>query len=109
MPDGYVYRAEPSCLSSGCMLGKATVLLEQAQQVLRQNGREGMSVALWCDQGGHAFSERDPGRQRISVSTLDDDEQETIVAKDFCGDCANRAGLTQPRKTRPTLPAVIDG
>jgi len=62
-----------------------------------------MSAALWCDQGGHAFSERDPGRQRITVNTLDEDENEVQVAKDFCGACAAQSGLTTPRKTRPAV------
>lgn len=62
-----------------------------------------MSQALWCDSGGHAFSERDPGRQRISVTALDDDGEETIESRDFCGDCAAKAGLLAPRKTRPQL------
>lgn len=91
------------------MLGSAAGLLDQAREVIRQNGRDGMSSALWCDQGGHAFSERDPGRQRISVNTLDENENEVNLTKDFCGDCAASAGLTQPRRTRPTLPAVVDG
>jgi hypothetical protein len=111
MPDGYVYRADPACLRSGCMLGSAAGLLQQARDIIEQHGRGSMSAALWCDQGGHAFSERDPGRQRISVNTLDDNETETQVSKDFCGDCAAKAGLSQPRRTRPTLPpsAVVDG
>ena len=66
-----------------------------------------MSAALWCDQGGHAFSERDPGRQRVTVNTLDEEtDREVTVAKDFCGECADRAGLNTKRKTRPTLPAA---
>jgi hypothetical protein len=109
MTDGYVYRAQPYCMNDGCMVGKATGLLEQARRIVEEGSRGSMSAALWCDQGGHAFSERDPGRQRIRVSVLDDDETETEVAKDFCGDCAAKAGLTSPRKTRPTLPAASDG
>jgi hypothetical protein len=101
--DGYVYDADAACLSGGCMIGGARSLLNQARQVIEQTSRSSMSAALWCDQGGHAFSERDPGRQRIRVNVLDDNEQETEVAKDFCGDCAAKAGLTQPRKTRPTI------
>lgn len=103
MPDGYVYRAEPACLDSGCMLSAASGMLRQAQEIIRQNGRDGMSAALWCEQGGHAFSERDPGRQRISINTLDEEENEVVVAKDFCGDCAADAGLTSPRKTKPAI------
>jgi hypothetical protein len=108
--DAYVRAADPVCAAGQCMIGSARGFLIQAQQVIKENGRNAMSVALWCDQGGHAFSERDPGRQRISVNTLDDNEQEVTIAKDFCGDCAAKAGLTTPRKTRPTLlPGTTDG
>lgn len=105
MNDAYVYGADPACAGGQCMIGSARAFLVQAQQAIEQTSRSSMSVALWCDQGGHAFSERDPGRQRIKVNTLDDNEVEVEVTKDFCGDCAAQAGLTRPRKTRPTLTA----
>lgn len=61
-----------------------------------------MSQALWCDQGGHAFSERDPGRQRISITVLDEESgEERAEARDFCGACAEASGLLSKRKTRP--------
>ena len=60
-----------------------------------------MSQALWCDQGGHAFSERDPGRQRISVQVLDDDGVEQAESRDLCSQCAEQAGLLKKRQTRP--------
>lgn len=60
-----------------------------------------MSQALWCDATGHAFSERDPNRQRITVSTLNEETQEEEQeSRDFCGECAEAAGLLK-RKTRP--------
>lgn len=63
-----------------------------------------MSQALWCDHGGHAFSERDPGRRRISMAVLDEDtEQERTESRDFCGECAEKSGIAEPRKTRPQL------
>jgi hypothetical protein len=76
-----------------------------AVQVIHAMGRNSMSQALWCDNGGHAFSERDPGRQRISVATIDPDtEREVMESRDFCGECAESTGITRPRKTRPQLP-----
>lgn len=60
-----------------------------------------MSRALWCDGGGHAFSERDPGRQRITIQVLDDDGIEQTDFREFCGPHAEAAGLTKPRVTRP--------
>lgn len=64
-----------------------------------------MSRALWCDSGGHAFSERDPGRQRITVQVLDDDGNEQEDFREFCGECADKAGLLKHRVTRPKAPS----
>lgn len=100
MPDAYVYGADRACAAGGCMLGSAAGLLQQARDVIESNGRTGMSAALWCDQGGHAFSERDPGRQRISVTVLDDEGEEKQEARDLCGSCAEEAGLLKKRKTK---------
>ena len=105
-PAAYVEGASPLCAGSRCQLQAAERLVNQARDILES--RNHMSAALWCDQGGHAFSERDTGRQRITVNTLDEDEREVQVAKDFCGECAANSGLTTPRKTRPSIPAVVD-
>lgn len=92
------------CGSTGCQMRKAVDTYAMAEQMIRNLTRSGMSQALWCDQGGHAFSERDPGRQRISVTVLDDEtEQEKQETRDFCGDCARQSGLLAKRKTRPAL------
>jgi len=107
---GYVQRAADLCQNYGCQLHAAQRTLDQAREIIET--RNHMSQALWCDQGGHAFSERDPGRQRITVNTLDEvTDQETQVSKDFCGECAVKSGLSTPRRTRPTLTSggVVDG
>lgn len=94
------------CRFDGCAIGRAGQMLETARKIIEETGRGKMSQAMWCDQGGHAFSERDPGRQRISVSTLDENENEVQVSKDFCGDCADKSGLSAPRRTRPAAAAI---
>jgi len=97
-----VLAATPACIRQGCQFSQASRVLDQAHHALTQETRYSMSQALWCDQGGHAFSERDPGRQRIAVSVLNEEtEQEERVTKDFCGECAKSAGLTTGRRTRP--------
>jgi len=103
--DAYVVNVDPSCAARGCMIGGAHEYLAKARELLEQNGRGNMSAALWCDQGGHAFSERDPGRQRISVTVLDEDGDEQQEARDLCGECATQAGLLSKRKTK-TAPAI---
>ncbi len=97
----YVTGACSACVRGGCQLTQAQQLAGQAAQVITQYRRERMSQALWCDATGHAFSERDPDRQRISISTLDEKTgEEKVEARDFCGECAQAAGLLK-RKTRP--------
>ena len=68
-----------------------------------------MSKALWCDQGGHAFSERDPGRQHVSVTVVADDGsgQELQETRDMCGACAASSGLLAPRKTSAAAAPAI--
>jgi len=103
-----VDHAHRLCRFDGCQLGRATAIISEAQTII--DGRNHMSQALWCDQGGHAFSERDPGRQRITVNVIDEDtEAETQISKDFCGECAKVSGLTTARKTRPAINGTVDG
>lgn len=97
----FVPHAHPECERSGCQFGKGAEIAAAAMSVIEQMGRKHMSQALWCDNGGHAFSERDPGRQRISIAVIDEDtEQERMESRDFCGEHAVAAGLTT-RQTRP--------
>ncbi len=103
-----VSQAAQKCRYDGCQFGRLASIASDAQYLL--TGRDHMSQALWCDQGGHAFSERDPGRQRISVNTLDSEtDAEIQVTKDFCGQCATQSGLTTPRRTRPAINGTVDG
>jgi hypothetical protein len=98
----YVAGAHQLCVNGRCQWRQATEILAQARQYVEQHtGRSSMSQAMWCDQGGHAFSERDPGRQRITVAVLDDDGAEQEETRDLCGDCAEQAGLLKKRQTRP--------
>jgi hypothetical protein len=97
-----VFGAAPGCVRDRCQLKQAADVLEAARQIVENGRRTNMSQALWCDQGGHAFSERDPGRQRISITVLDEEtNQERGEARDFCGDCAQAAGLLSKSRTRP--------
>jgi hypothetical protein len=106
-----IYGAAPECVMNRCLYSQARTMLDQVRtinaQLLQRNDRSHMSQALWCDSGGHAFSERDPGRQRISVNSLDEDTgEETSETRDFCGDCAEKAGLLAKRRTRPAIQPV---
>jgi hypothetical protein len=106
--DAYVNHAHAQCQDGGCQFARAAGLLTQAGEALQKGKRDSMSQALWCDQGGHAFSERDPGRQRLTVDVLNDETgQEESDYRDLCGECAEKSGLLKKRKTRPA--AVLPG
>lgn len=109
MPVETVRYPAPGCLRDGCQLRQASALLDSARQMIEETRRDKMSQALWCDAGGHAFSERDLGRQRISVVVLDEaTEEEKFESRDYCGDCAAKAGLLSKRKTRPAIAAAVE-
>jgi hypothetical protein len=90
-------------------LEQAKQIMAAAQQKLNQAERTLMQAqlvkgfALWCDQGGHAFSQRDRGRQEITAKVfLDDDTEPTEETRITCSDCAIKLGQGQ---TRPASPA----
>jgi hypothetical protein len=105
-----VIGASQACRTpAGCQLRQAETLLAKTAAVLADRKRAHMSIALWCDAGGHAFSERDPGRQRITVEVLDEETgQDREESRDWCGECAAAAGLMN-RKTRPDRVQVTRG
>ena len=107
---GGVWNAAPGCQRDGCQLRAAGAMVEAAQQMIKELGRSSMSQALWCDAGGHAYSERDPGRQRVAITVLDDvTGEERQESRDFCGDHAAKAGLLDKRRTRPASAEITNG
>jgi hypothetical protein len=55
-----------------------------------------MSNALWCDQGGHPYSERDPKRQHFTRSEYDEDGNSISAQFDICGPCAVKIKFGAP-------------
>lgn len=109
MSTDYVPMANAAC-RAGCQLSQALSIARATENIISGLGRNSMSQALWCDQGGHAFSERDPGRQRISVDVLNEDTEEIeSETRDLCGECAREAGLLSPRKTRSPKGSIGNG
>lgn len=58
-----------------------------------------VSTALWCDQGQHAFSDRDTSRRHFTETEVDDKGVSHTVVYDMCGNCATqftfgRKGIT---------------
>lgn len=65
---------------------------------------ENEDIALWCGVGGHAFSSRDPGRQRVTVQQWDEEANEMRpVAASACGEHARPLQI----QTRPK--AITNG
>lgn len=87
-------RLHPQCVASGCLLPEARRLLATAQEIARQKGRTPVSQALWCDQGNHSFSSRDPKREHWdrevpnpSYKPGGDSDEMLKIPWDVCGAC----------------------
>jgi hypothetical protein len=109
------FTAHGSCQQNGCqivmanqILGQAQKAMEQArvmeertQAILNRQGKKEMTVsaALWCDQGGHAFSERDPERQEFTRASYDADGHRVESVFSVCGSCGEKSGF----RTAPAL------
>jgi len=68
------------------MLPEARRMLAAAERLAGRT-REGkiVSQALWCDQGDHPFSARDPKAEHWERQVKGDDGQTVIVPWDVCG------------------------
>ena len=91
----------PACADGHCRLAQAREVLGQAEtmnnRLLKEKKLMDEAAALWCD-SGHAFSARDPGRKRLTVTVVNTDtnEEETQM-RQFCGGCeVNPAALNAP-------------
>lgn len=95
----WVAYASAVCQGTGCQLAKAHDALAAAERVGRMLQMiENEDVALWCGVGGHAFSSRDPGRQRVTVQQWDEEANEMRpVAASACGEHARPLQI----QTRP--------
>lgn len=95
----FVARATQVCQYQGCQFLAAQDALSVAQKIGRVAQMiEAEDLALWCGVGGHAFSSRDPGRQRVTVQQWDEEAQETKpVAASACGEHARPLQI----QTRP--------
>lgn len=102
----WVAGADPLCQAAGCKLLEARVAIAQAEMIGRMGQRmEVDDVALWCGVGGHAFSGRDPGRQKVTVQQWDADSQEMKpVTVSACGEHARPVEI----QTRPK-PSLLPG
>lgn len=63
--------------------------------------------ALWCEQGGHAFSEKDPDVQVLTIAGRGPDGKTVEESRTSCGECAALAKtrLGQARNQQAIKPA----
>jgi hypothetical protein len=88
-------RGDPHPCRAGCQLGEARSTLVQAGRIMEQAQRlagrtqEGtiVSQAMWCDQGQHAFSARDPKAEHWERNGTDPvSGKKVTVPWDVCGE-----------------------
>jgi hypothetical protein len=69
------------------MLAQARTMLAQAQQLVGRTVKgEIVSQALWCDQGNHAFSGRDPKSEHWERKVKNADGELITIPWDVCGE-----------------------
>jgi hypothetical protein len=105
----YVRGATVTCCEQGCqapelallarrMSDQARTLLETLEKKEKQMMQP--TQALWCEQGGHSFSEKDPNVQVLTIAGRGPDgKTEESESRTICGACAEktktRIGSTQ--------------
>jgi len=111
----YVRNATQSCRERGCqapeLAALARHLSDEAHKTLETmlNRKEGQQMeptrALWCEQGDHSFSEKDPDLQVITMQRRGPEGEKVEESRTTCGKCAaivmNRIGQAQNTTVSP--------
>lgn len=86
MVAGHDWALVPEECKAGCKLAEARALLAAAEKLVGKTIKgETVSQALWCDQGGHAFSARDPKSEHWTREVKNDKGEIVSVPWDVCG------------------------
>jgi hypothetical protein len=114
-PKVYVKGALPSCRDQGCQAPELAALARQLSNhehavldlLSKRGGQMEPTRALWCEQGDHSFSEKDPDMQVIAMQRKGPDGEKVTESRTTCGKCAaivmNRIGQAQ----NATVPAEL--
>lgn len=113
-PKVYVKGALPSCRDQGCRAPELAALARQLSNheravldLLNIKGEQMKPTqALWCEQGGHAFSEKDTGVQVLTIAGRGPDGQTVEETRTSCGECAALA-KTKLGKARNSQPSQL--
>jgi hypothetical protein len=103
--------ALPECRERGCQATELAMLARhlsaQAHEVLETLEKREVQMkptqALWCEQGGHSFSEKDPDVQVLTIAGRGPDGQTVEESRTSCGECATLA-KTRLGKARNNAP-----
>lgn len=94
-PKLYVHGATPVCCKQGCrapeLEAMLTSTLNVTQELLCTKEKEAQmepTRALWCEQGGHSFSEKDPDFQVLTITGRDKEGKQVTESRTICGPCA---------------------
>lgn len=85
-------------------------IAEMEKKMMQMQVSAEFTPALWCEQGGHAFSGRDPRKQLVIVRGADSDGNPVEEARTACGQCA--VPISAPRHNAapsftPVAPSVM--
>jgi hypothetical protein len=93
----YVRGATPSCRADGCQAPELALLARNLSDhthavIEAMTKKEAEQVeptrALWCEQGGHSFSEKDPDFQVLTIQGKDKEGKPVSESRTICGPCA---------------------
>jgi hypothetical protein len=90
------YASNPSCWYGEELRPASRFSYETPSPKVNKEKEYHMSQAVWCDQGGHAFSSKDPGKRHFSETrTVDDGFRVSQVTADMdiCGPCSESSFL----------------
>jgi len=108
----YVKGALPECRDRGCQATELAMLArhlsDQGHEVLemleKKEAQMQPTQALWCEQGGHSFSEKDPDVQVLTITARDPETGQPVTeSRTSCGECA-AAAKTRLGKARNNAP-----
>jgi hypothetical protein len=94
--EAHVKGPVPNCRLNGCQAPELHAMLASTLNVTQELLAKKESAmeptkALWCEQGGHSFSEKDPDLQVLSISGKDKEGKPVTESRTLCGPCASQA------------------
>jgi hypothetical protein len=117
-PKQYVKNATDACCQQGCqaldLAALARRLSGQAREALEmlENKEEQVQIqptqALWCEQGGHSFSEKDPDVQVLTIQGRGPGGEAVTESRTSCGECATAAKTRLGKARNQQVQAVTE-